>query len=642
MSGEILLISPQREFTNLLEKVRREFDDLNIIVHESTFEDVSHITQNMIPQNLNHLELIASGGATLNLLRQDLGSIPWVNIYPTEYDLALALEQVKKLQCKIGVFFADQERTWIVNTISCILGFSVNVYVYHNWHEILTQIENARRDQVELVIGAGEKIAAMVEQNGMKYISVMCGENTIRAALGRAKDILDAKHRENTVFEYMKEITNYSNLGIISINEKRVFTIFNTVAERFFGLKETEVIGRTLADLSHCRDLIKLFESSYKKLDYVMQTSKGAIMVNRIPHFDNQNLTDIFITFNEATSIRDDGKLNRDVLEKGFVSKYCFDDIIHHSPKMERVIVKAKKYANSDSVVLIRGESGTGKELLAQSLHNGHQSRRKKPFIAVNCASLEDNLLKSELFGYTEGSFTGAVKGGKQGLFELAKGGTLFLDEIGKMKTELQGSLLRVLQEKEVRRIGSDRIIPVDVRIIAASNENLEGLVRKGVFREDLYFRLNVLQINLPALRERKEDIPALVHFLLRKLTQKYARPYYPLPQSIMDKMLVLEWQGNVRQLENFLERCIILCEKESDWVDLVYELLEEESHINIFTDDYERDKDRICVRMSTLEEMNAEIIQSMREKTRLSNTELALKLGISRPTLLKALSRRS
>lgn len=610
-------------------------------MRETTFEDAVHVARNMISQNPDRLALIASGGATLKLLRQDFGSLPWVNIYPTEYDLALALEQAKKLRCKIGVFFAEQEKIWIINTIASVLGFPVNVYVYRDWLELLTQIEKARHDRIELVIGAGEKIAAVVEQNGMQYISVMGGENTIRAALGRAKAILEAKRREKTVFEYMKEVTNSSNQGIIAINEKRVFTVFNTVAARFFGLKEKEVMGHSLADISHCRDLIKLFESPYKKLGYVMQTSKGAITVNRTPHYDNQNLMDVFITFKEIKNTREDGKFNREVLEKGFAAKYCFEDIIHDSPKMDRVIAKAKKYANTDSVVLIRGESGTGKELLAQSLHNGHQLRSKKPFVAVNCASLEDSLLRSELFGYTEGSFTGALKGGKPGLFELAQGGTLFLDEIGKMKIELQGSLLRVLQEKEVLRIGSDRVIPIDVRIIAASNEDLESLVRKGAFREDLYFRLNVLQLNLPPLRERKEDIPALVHFLLQKLNQKYARPSYTLPQPILDKISALEWQGNVRQLENFLERCTILSENERDWLDLVSELLEEELHINVLDkDDHKQAEDRIYVSMSTLEEMNAEIIQRIREKTRISNTELALKLGISRPTLLKVLNR--
>jgi transcriptional regulator with PAS, ATPase and Fis domain len=490
-----------------------------------------------------------------------------------------------------------------------------------------------------VVIGAGEKIASVVEQKGMQYISVMGGENTIRDALGRAKTILDAQQREKrTAFEYMKEVTNYSNEGIIAINEKRIITVFNSIAARFFGIKETEVIGHSLADLSQFRDLIKLFESPYKKLGYIVQTSKGAISVNRVPHFDNQRLIDVFISFKEVT--RDDAKSNRDVLARGFVAKYSFDDIIHESSKMERVVAKAKKYANTNSAVLIRGESGTGKELLAQSIHNGHLLRSERPFVAVNCASLEDTLLRSELFGYTEGSFTGAVKGGKPGLFELAQGGTLFLDEIGKMKIDLQGSLLRVLQEKEVRRIGSDRVIPVDVRIIAASNEDLEDLVRRGAFREDLYFRLNVLQLNLPALRGRKEDIPALAHFLSKKLANKFAKPNYLVPEPILDKMKDLEWQGNIRQLENFLERCTILAENESEWLDLVDELLEEELLINLSEKkDCELAEDKIYVSMSTLEEMNAEIIKKIREKTRLTNTELALKLGISRPTLLKVLN---
>lgn len=540
MTGEVFFTSPQKEFTNLLYKVKKEFN-LSISLCESTFDDAVQIARDMISQNPNRISVLGSGGATLNLLRKDIGQLPFVSIYPTEYDLILVLQKAKKRKCQVGVFSGETEKFSIITNLCKVINLPARVYIYHDWPDLLSKIKQAREDGVKLIVGAGEKIASVVYSNGIDYISVMGGENTIRKAFENARAILN-----------------------FQLNAKRV--------------------------------------SSQKQ---------------------------------------EEGKANRDINGKGLIAKYSFEDILHVNPKMSELINKAKKYANTDSVVLIYGESGTGKELLAQSLHTGNSQRSKFPFVAVNCASLDDNLLRSELFGYSEGSFTGASKGGKAGLFEIAQGGTVFLDEIGKMKLDLQANLLRVLQEKEVRRIGSDRVIPVNVRVIAASNEDLEALVRKGAFREDLYFRLNVLKLTLPPLRERKEDIPCLVISFVKKLTDKYSKPNFKLSQVVLNKIAKQEWYGNIRQLQNFVERCVILADSESDWEDTVLQLLAEEERVHVLNkSDEESAEDKINVRISTLEEMNAQIIQSVRARTSLNNTELALKLGISRPTLLKMLNR--
>lgn len=641
MTGEVFFTSPQKEFTNLLYKVKKEFD-LNISLSESTFDDAVQIARDMISQNPNRISVLGSGGATLNLLRKDIGQLPFVSIYPTEYDLILALQKAKKRKCQVGVFSGETEKFNIITTLCTVLNLSARVYIYHDWPDLLSKIKQAREDGVELIVGAGEKIASVVYSNGIDYISVIGGENTIRKAFENARAILNFQLNEKMVSAQVKTITSYSHEGIMSIDYKKRFNIFNHVAQQIFILKEDEVLGKSLNELSHYKNLVKLFADTEKKLEFLYKTPKADLLVNRIPSFDKQqNLSSIFITFKEIARKQEEGKINRDMTGKGLVAKYSFDDIFHVNPRMSAVIQKAKKYANTDSVVLIRGESGTGKELLAQSLHNGHLERSKCPFVAVNCASLDDNLLRSELFGYSEGSFTGASKGGKAGLFEIAQGGTIFLDEIGKMKLDLQANLLRVLQEKEVRRIGSDRVIPVNVRVIAASNEDLEDLVRKGAFREDLYFRLNVLKLTLPSLRERKDDIPCLVKFFVEQLTQKYNKPHFELPRFILNKLENQEWHGNIRQLQNFIERCVILADSESDWEDIILELLAEEERVEVLNkNDEQIAGDKINVRISTLEEMNAQIIQSVRAKTSLNNTELALKLGISRPTLIKMLHR--
>jgi Nif-specific regulatory protein len=227
---------------------------------------------------------------------------------------------------------------------------------------------------------------------------------------------------------------------------------------------------------------------------------------------------------------------------------------------MHEVIKTVLKVSKSKATVLLRGESGTGKELIAKAIHY-ESPRAKGPFIAVNCAAIPENLLEAELFGYERGAFTGAVTA-KPGKFELANGGTLFLDEIGEMSPALQAKLLRVIQEHTFERLGGTKSINVDVRIIAATNKNLEDMVKKGLFREDLYWRLNVVSIFLPPLRERKEDIPILIEHFLKRFNKEYGRRI-SISSQAMEKLIRYSWPGNVRELENTIERLVILAEKE-------------------------------------------------------------------------------
>lgn len=249
-------------------------------------------------------------------------------------------------------------------------------------------------------------------------------------------------------------------------------------------------------------------------------------------------------------------------LKKQLKKKYQFDQIIGRSAEMQVVFKMIEKVADTDSTILILGESGTGKELVAKALH--FNSRRQfAPFIPVNCSALPENLLESELFGHRKGSFTGAIHD-KAGLFQEADGGTIFLDEVGSMSPLLQSRLLRVLQEKEVRHVGDNNPVFVDVRVLAATNEPLEEMIKNGEFREDLYYRLNVISILLPGLRERPDDIPLLIsHFLKEKLNPRSGQPYQ-VTRHAMDVLAAHDWPGNVRELENAIERATALCEDDT------------------------------------------------------------------------------
>ena len=258
------------------------------------------------------------------------------------------------------------------------------------------------------------------------------------------------------------------------------------------------------------------------------------------------------LSYNEAIS-------ENVYLRKQLKKKYQFNQLIGNSPQMQAVFKMIERVADTDSTILILGESGTGKELVARALH--FNSRRQfAPFVPINCSALPENLLESELFGHCKGAFTGAIND-KKGLFQEADGGTIFLDEIGSMPPVLQSRLLRVLQEKEVRRVGDNVPVSVNVRVLSATNEPLEQRVKDGTFREDLYYRLNVIPINLPALRERREDIPVLTMHFLRNKVNSRTGTLYSISRKALDVLTAHDWPGNVRELENAIERACALCE---------------------------------------------------------------------------------
>lgn len=237
---------------------------------------------------------------------------------------------------------------------------------------------------------------------------------------------------------------------------------------------------------------------------------------------------------------------------------FTFDKIIGKSKELKKIIENCKLVANSPSTILIQGESGTGKEVLAQSIHN-YSNRRESKFVAINCGAVPKDIIESELFGYEEGAFTGSKKGGRIGKIEFSNNGTLFLDEIGEMPLCMQVKLLRVLQEGKITRVGSNKEIKLNLRVIAATNKNLKEEIQKGTFREDLYYRLCVIPINIPPLRERKEDIINLIHYFLEVKTKMLNKKEITLNESLMENLINYKWPGNVREIENVIENLVNL-----------------------------------------------------------------------------------
>ena len=347
--------------------------------------------------------------------------------------------------------------------------------------------------------------------------------------------------------------------GIISIDKFGYITTINRVARQMLGLNDLDVLGKRLSSvpLENLELLDCLKDKTFQNKKRNIITPNG-----RFQFFSaGVAIKDITGEITGAIEIMRDMKEIKEMADEvAYPSFHTFSDIIGNSASIMDAISFAQKIAGSSSIVSIRGDSGTGKEMFARAIHT--ESKVKGEFVAVNCAALPESLLASELFGYEKGSFTGARKKGKQGLFEIADGGTLFLDEIAEMPMGAQAKILRVIQEKRVRRIGGVREIPVNTRIITATSRLIEQMIKRNEFREDLYYRINVLPIHVPPLKERYEDIPLLAEHFLSRVAKQLGTPPKKLSKNALQKLVNHNWPGNVRELKNVIERGAILSEK--------------------------------------------------------------------------------
>jgi len=350
----------------------------------------------------------------------------------------------------------------------------------------------------------------------------------------------------------MKNVLDVIHHGVTLLSRNGDIKYFNNyAADKIFNTEGKDITGININKYFDCNKLIlSLKNSRYKKpvIKEKMMIGKQLYEVNLQPVINEENvLSSYLLSFYDIDDVYD-----------RYDNPITFDDIIAESNKMLEVIEQGKLYSKSDSPVLITGESGTGKELFARAIHN-ESKRSTKPFIAINCAAIPDQLLESELFGYEGGAFTGGKKEGKAGIFEIAKGGTVFLDEIGDMAPHLQAKLLRVLQEKKVRRVGSSNEVNVDVRLISATNQNIDEMVKNKEFRLELLFRINIFNINIPSLRERKEDLPILYEHYINIHSKRYHKEITGIDKDAMRKLINYNWPGNVREFQNVMERAVAL-----------------------------------------------------------------------------------
>ncbi|MBF7081898.1 sigma 54-interacting transcriptional regulator [Desulfallas sp. Bu1-1] len=467
-------------------------------------------------------------------------------------------------------------------------------------------------------------------------------DNRIIGAIGVAQEITElhqlaaeleaVKDRKNS----LESIFEHTNEGYISINREGYVNFINhamagllkTTPEKVLNHHVTEIFPETKVHFfqidggSQQNKILKLADRNVLVSCFpVFKNGKVEGAISKVVYQDVDKLAALALKSESAWTKKNEIK-----------SRYTLDDIIGASKAVSKLKEIVRRVARGPSTVLITGESGTGKELFAHALH-AHSPRANKPFVKVNCAAIPENLLESELFGYREGAFTGSRKGGQIGKFELAHRGTIFLDEIGDMPLSMQAKVLRVLQEKEIERLGDRNTQKVDVRIIAATNRDLAGLIAEGRFRRDLYYRLNVVNINIPPLRERKEDIRDLVNHFIAKYNREFSLKISNLSRDVMELFERYNWPGNVRELENIIERAFNLVENDTiEMNHLPHYLLE-------FGGIQGKEQKTVNLNKSLpalLESVEKEAIVDALERTGGNKLQSAKLLGISRAWLYK------
>ena len=450
--------------------------------------------------------------------------------------------------------------------------------------------------------------------------------------VARTIDLLDQASVSQQLFREQKAIMDNMSDGLLVLDRVGVLRYLNAPGGRMLGVDPKKSIGRALREVIDFEPFITpIFSTKKGYVDRELEIRSSKVNLHildtAVPIIDEDGtVVSIVNTFHEIARAK---RLSNRMA--GDLARYHFTDIIGRSPKITEAVAIAKRAANSESNVLLYGESGTGKEVFAQSIHN--ESRRAgASFVAVNCAALPRDLIESELFGYSPGSFTGADKAGRLGRFELASGGTIFLDEISEMPLDVQAKLLRVLQERQVTRIGGATSIALDVRVIAAANRDLTEMVSKRAFRDDLFYRLNVLRIDLPSLRDRPDDIELLVDQCVQRTCTLLHRSLIELGPDVISKLRRYRWPGNVRQLQNVIERLVNMTDGDHVTEMPPGYLADEHSDLSLSS------APDNCESVISLAETERRSIAAALQAFDNNITKTALALGITRPTLYKKL----
>ncbi|MCI8970482.1 MAG: sigma 54-interacting transcriptional regulator [Oscillibacter sp.] len=529
---------------------------------EVRIDAIHHFGSPEILNHLNHYDVIIARGITYRML---CGLYPGKHITHLGFDGTDILSAL--LECreafhpeKIGLCIHHEGLEAVLPGLSELCRAELKIYDIVDEESAYEAVEACRRDGMGAIVSGGTVSNICREQDfPCTYIHIRPAtlERAIQEALNAARLI----NTERTKTNIIRMILDNSDDAVMAVDETGHILEANDQAYQLYGLAfipgwRGGSVQRLDAGLTFIGNREEPCRDGEEKL--VTIGSQKYYVRYKLISGEDSGVGTLITTSAASKILQEERQIRKSLVRKGPTAKYTFRSIIAVNPEMRKKVEIAKKFSRADSDVLITGETGTGKELFAHSIHSA-SGRMSQPFVAINCATLPENLLESELFGYEPGSFSGASREGRMGLFELAHRGTIFLDEIGEIPVALQAKLLRVLQEKEIRRIGSAAVIPIDVRVIAATNVNIREQIALGKFRSDLLYRLNALEISIPPLRERPDDVIPLMEGQLRILAAGLGKQVPKLTQEAQELLQHYAWPGNVRELRNICERLVVL-----------------------------------------------------------------------------------
>jgi PAS domain S-box-containing protein len=551
---QILFIAPYPEMSGAINAVLQRYPRRNEIMPRIRVVPVEQLDL----LTLEPCDAVIARGYSARKIRAAGLDVPLVETDTSGYDVIASVQECRnRFDSRRIAFIGFYSAFNSIVKLAGVFGCDIRLYIPRDVSELPGILQKSQDDGCDAVIG-GYSIHALAMEKGINSIGLHSGEESIGLALEEAVRSVELVRQERIKAETYRIITQTMKDGIVYVDASGIIREENLAARE---LACCELKGRTLAET-----FPQLMESFFEALRLgreipgeLKQMGGITVSLEYMPVVVQGQPAGVVISFQNITKVQQlERQIRKKLNEKGLVARYHFSNIVYRSRIIKKTIEIARRYALLSSNILISGETGTGKELFAQSIHNASH-RKDGPFVAINCAALPDSLLESELFGYVEGAFTGTAKGGKTGLFELAHGGTLFLDEISEIPVSVQSKLLRALQEKEVRRIGGDKVIAVDVRVISATNSDLHERVAHGLFRRDLLYRLNVFNLSLPPLRIRKEDIAALFSFFLARNCRAHSQPIPGVEPAALDVLHACALEGNVRELRNITARVCAL-----------------------------------------------------------------------------------
>lgn len=621
-----------------LRKIAEEQKDVFRLSYKSLEEAIA-VGQQLEDEGV---DVIVSRRGTAHLLRENLHipvlSFPQSSL-STLTSIKYAVDRLSGSPVRKKIFMPNfRNEISGLEIVEDLLDIEFSQGVYFDSTSLRQIILTAAEKGFAAVVGGAASMRFAMEC-GLKFQELLTPRESIIETIENAKSAALASREEKATAKRYQSIMDLASDAIFSVDSRGNLTTINRKAREMLGVGDAGVLGQPAVSILSNPHIRQVLEEKRPVQDKIEEVGSELCIYNQLPLTVKDQKVGVVASFREISNVmRAESKVRRR-LTRGFVAKYFLEDLVYQSRAMEKLVSMCREFAKTDSTILVMGETGTGKEVVAQSIHNiGH--RKKMPFVSVHCGALPEQLLESELFGYEEGAFTGSKKGGKPGLFEIAHQGTIFLDEIDSTSTSVQLRLLRVLQEREVMRIGGDRKTPVDVRVIAAAGKDLWSAVQGGVFRKDLFFRLNVLRVSIPPLRDRKEDIPLLLEHFLRYYAMKHCIGLLDLPGDYIAKLSRYSWPGNIRQIKHFAEQ-LLLNSSFQHGVDSLDSIFEDLCQINEVQEP-EREEPATGdthggLRLSD-PVLETEMIRKALQKAEFSKTRAAKILGISRTTLWRKL----